>query len=242
MLEKIKEKKSSIVLVVVVMLLLIAAGLFFKLNGLNKANIYGKNSDITMDSDYIIPNVPYYGIHNNLKGHFGNTVNSAFSIATYWNPGLIESLETGGKVIDIKNINDAEAVFVKAGFVVQTLKLSLTDLKKYINPEVRTPLLLFLPLDAKQPDEVMDYAATVLIGINEKEQKLTFHDFWLGNNYEMSYDKFNQLENRLPVEQRNSYTLIQPNNLDEKLKEISQRKIVAYPARTEVMLCSVVSW
>ncbi|MCH7832353.1 MAG: hypothetical protein IIC55_05720 [Proteobacteria bacterium] len=52
-----------------------------------------------------------------------------------------------------------------------------------INSEVKTPLVLFLALSANQPIEPpYYYPATVLIGIDEPEQKLIFSSYWLGNN------------------------------------------------------------
>ena len=206
----------------------------------------------SVSENYIIPGVPYYGIHNHIGstshmiGNFagGDSIASALEILEYWNPGQNNfsyvsdvlykgsSAANGFSFIATSNFTN---LFSQQGFSVQSKKLSLSDVGKYINSKTRVPLLLFLPISPDQPDMITYYPATVLFGINEKDQKLTFHSYWLGNNYEISFDEFNQLESRLPAGLQNMYMVIQPKNLNEKVQEIAQRKIENYPARTSVM-------
>lgn len=231
MLDKIRENKLFVGISLVIILFIVIIS-FWSVK--NYKTLISNKLDI-MNSAYIIPGVPYYGVHNHFAGYLEGNTNSVFSVIEYWNPGLIESLKAKKNNLYVGNLSEVSTIFGKENFTAQTIKLSLSDLKKYINPEIKTPLLLSLPISVDQPITVKYYPLTLLIGINEKEQKLIFHNYWLGNNYEISYNEFNQLENSLPISQRNLYVVIQPTNLNEKLKEISQRKIEAYPARTSIM-------
>lgn len=230
MLDGIKEKKIVVGLLGLLICLIILTGLFLKLNSLGKIK-----SDINMGVSYIIPGVPYYGAQNYLKGCDSPSCNAVASIFEYWNPGSVDVLEVNNKFNSGGTFKGITYFFSQKGFSAQTVRLNLDDFKNYVNSKDKIPLLFFLPNDVNQPDGVDYYPATILIGINEKTRILTFHNYWLGNNYEMSYDKFNQLENKLQPDRRGLYIIVQPKNLNEKLKEIAQRKIDEYPNKTSVM-------
>lgn len=243
-----ETKNKKIVWLVALVVILLASGIYFifMLKNINK----NEQAAVSTGS-YIVPNVPYFGMYDH-KGSFslvcgytgGDFCISALEILEYWNPGqnnirtvcdrLNEGISDQGSAALVAYSNLVQ-MFSEKGFSAQMITLSLNDLKKYVNSEAKTPLMLFLPISNDQPDSILYYPATVLIGVDEKEQRLTFHSYWLGNNYELSFDDFNQLENRLQPDQRNAYIVIQPKNLDEKLKEISERKVMAYPARTSIM-------
>jgi len=242
-----ETKNKKIFWLVALGAILLASGVYFivMLKNINK------NEQVASAGAYTVPNVPYFGMYDH-KGSFsfvcgymsGDFCISALEILEYWNPGqnnirsvcdrLGEGISDSESAVRVAPYNLTQ-MFDEKGFSVEFINISLADLKKYINPKSRTPLLLFLPISTDQPDTVPYYPATVLIGVDEKEQKLTFHSYWLGNNYELSFDDFNQLQNRLQPDQRNAYVVIQPKNLDEKLKEVSERKVETYPARTSIM-------
>ncbi|MFA7319312.1 MAG: tetratricopeptide repeat protein [Parcubacteria group bacterium] len=192
---------------------------------------------VSTKNAYLISGVPFYGVHNHFDRSLSVPVNSVASIMEYWEPGRSSSSDMQEVISKQQGgaMNEVVSFFSRRDFSAKVLKLPLTDLKKYINPEVKTPLLLFLPISVDQPAALAYAPSAVMIGLDEKEQKLTFHNYWLGNNYEMSFDEFNQLENKLRPDQRDMYIVVQPKDLDEKLKGISGRKTENYPARTEIM-------
>ena len=203
-----------------------------------------KNKNMSLDDltrtvskkeNYVIPGVPYYGAQNYLKGCGSPSCNSVAAIMEYWNPGGVDASEIDGKFSNGGTASGIISFFSQKGFSAQEVKLTTDDFSKYINPEEKTPLLLFLPLNVSQPDVLGYYPATILIGVDENSHMLTFHNYWLGNNYELSYDAFNQLESKLSPDRRNSFVVIQPSNLSDKLKEVAERKIANYPPKTSVV-------
>lgn len=230
--EKIKTNKKIVIPIAVLLILVLGiAGYFIW----HKAGF--------QKTDYVIPGVPYSGIYNH-KGNLAeiNPIVPApvLSIAEYWNPGKVDS----GKFNDffraqkgtITNAQRIKQFFDEiGGYDAKAEHLEIRDLKKYINPETRTPLLLFLPVSSDQPAEVTFYPATLLIGIKETEGKLVFHDYWLGNNYEMTFDEFNKRWKKMRPDMRNLYLAIQPSNLKDKLKEIQGKASSSYPGRTLTM-------
>ena len=234
-----KIKKFFWPAVIIVFIMVITAGMFIFM--LKK--ISNKEQPMSTDSGYLIPNVPYFGIYNHRKelvripsGYLKNTsCDSVLSILEYWNPGQNNFLTVCDSLQKKSGKNEFIQIFEENNLTAKSVSLSLSDLKKYINSESKTPLILFLPIANDQPDSVAFTPVNIIIGIDEKNQKLIFHNYWLGNNYEMTFDEFNQLENKLQPNRRNKYIVAQPKNLDEKLREISQRKIEVYPNRTETM-------
>ena len=245
-----KNKKIFWLAGLTVILVLTGLYLFFMFK-----NNFNKNEMAVETENFTVLGVPYFGIYNHkgslsgLGGYSGGdyTCAAVLEVLEYWNPGqndfraVCDDLSRGVFTANQDNFSPIPSdnfaqVFSQNNLAVENVKLSVSDLGKYINPEMKTPLIaLFLPITSDQPNSIEYAIPSVLIGINEKEQKLTFHNYWLGNNYEISYDEFNQLENKLPENQRNSYIVVQPKNLDEKLQEIAKRKIENYPTRTEVM-------
>lgn len=220
----------------IIVLSLFAIGSFL----IPKKNMFSdlqKTDDVSVKSAYLISGVPFYGALNHFDRNLSVPVNSVASIMEYWEPGRSNSSDMQEVISKQQGgvMNEIVSFFSQRDFSAEVLKLSINDLKKYINPEVKTPLLFFLPISTDQPAALAYAPSAVLIGLDEKDQKLTFHSYWLGNNYEISFDEFDQLKNKLRPDQRDMYVVVQPKNLDEKLKEISERKMENYPARTEVM-------
>jgi len=230
--EKIKtNKKLAISIAVLLVLVLGIAGYFFW----NKAAL--------QKTEYVIPGVPYSGIYNH-KGNLAEinpTVPSpVISIGEYWSQGKSDPNKLNGffraqkgsytSAQKIKQFFDQTG-----GYDAKVERLEIKDLKKYINPETRTPLLLFLPVSSDQPTEVTFYPATLLIGIKEAESKLVFHDYWFGNNYEMTFDEFNKRWEKMRPDMRNLYLVVQPSNLKDKLNEMKNKTFSPYPGRTLTM-------
>jgi tetratricopeptide (TPR) repeat protein len=191
-------------------------------------------------TDYLIQGVPYAGIFNH-KGKiasFGlrDSQAAVYSIMEYWNPGKNNPEEINsfmGKLIGRKN-EDILDFFEKKHSGEYSVKIvnfsKIADFKSYINPNSKTPLLIALPVDSQQPANIYN-PIKILIGISEHRKILTFHDFWLGNNYEMTFGDFDKLANK----SGKKFIAIQPANLKEKLKELASRQVLQYPARTKTM-------
>lgn len=194
--------------------------------------------------DYTIPGVPYIGIYNHsgeLSNLSGDTASAVASILEYWNPEKNNLVGINQAIMSRTGILIGENTVMNlirndyGNYKVEKVKIEINEIKKYINPKIKTPLFLFLPIDKDQPLIITYYPATVLIGIKESEQKLVFHNYWLGNNYEVTYDDFNKLQERMRPDERNFYLVIQPKNLKEKIREINQRTTSSYPERTSIM-------
>jgi tetratricopeptide (TPR) repeat protein len=224
-----EKKKLGIVatIVVVLVLLLIGIAYVFKNNFFSKTN-------------YIIQGVPYIGIFNH-KGDlasFGlsDTQAAIYAIMEYWDPGKNNPNEINSYLGKLKRKSYADVIgfFNKKHSGEYSARLvdfkKATDFEKYINSSSKTPLLILLPIDAQQP--IDNYKpAKILIGIEENRKVLTFHDFWLGNNYEINFDDFD----KLAAKSKGKFIAIQPTNLNEKLQELSSRSMPSYSARTTVM-------
>jgi len=197
--------------------------------------------------NYTIPGVPYYNIwdHRGEAAYFtGETAAAIFSVLDYWNPGITKPVETdkffkierrATNSVGAEDVNNYIDLIAKDQYVIKSVVLEKNEIKQYINPEAKTPLLVYLPISEEQPIELSYYPVVVVIGVNEFEGKITVHDFWLGNNREISFDELSKLWERKKPEQRNEYFVIQPKNLKEALAVINTRKIELYPTRTALM-------
>lgn len=194
---------------------------------------------------YTIPGVPYIGVHNRV-GEQSYVVSdpsaAVMSILEYWNPGKHNFREITNEIRQnivggLSTIDHIENYILSLGdYTVEQKRLTIDEIKEYINSKVKTPPFLFLPLTASQPAEPpYYYPATVLIGIDEPEQKVIFSSYWLGNNYEISFDEFQILQNRMLSDDRNKYLIIQPKNLPTALAKLKNLEETSYPPRGIIM-------
>jgi tetratricopeptide (TPR) repeat protein len=204
-----------------------------------------KNSKNGESGNYIIPNISYIGLYNHTgqNGYLGYDKSSTMAmLLEYWNPGMnnfdhvrraFSVLQENKSLPSLTNV--ASVVQGLGDYSTKTEHLEISELKKYINSETRTPLILFLPISTDQPTDIAYRPLTLLIGQNDTDKKLIFHDFWMGNNYEISYDKFNKLQERMRAEERNNYLIAQPKNFSEAIKNIKKRSASPYTGRTKLM-------
>ncbi|MFH0929857.1 MAG: tetratricopeptide repeat protein [Candidatus Moraniibacteriota bacterium] len=230
----LKKNKINTILVLLIVAALLVVGGFF---------VVKKWKPLSKQSNYTIPNVPYMGLYNHVGeyGYLGQKTSSAAAamVLEYWNPGsnnFDEIRRSFAPVGQDRTIDGVGEVIAKLGdYSVQKKYLEISDLGQYINPNSRTPLLVFLPLSKDQPKDVIYYPANLLIGINDIERKLTLHSFWHGNNYELSYDEYNELLGAMLPDLRNYYLIVQPKNLEDSIGKIRERRVEAYPKRTNIM-------
>ncbi len=223
----------KILLFVFLGVIILALIVFFAWNHWRTKNMIQENP-LAQKIDYIIPGVPYYGIYNHKESASFLSTDKPAAIASvleYWNPGknnfqtidqffpnLVERKEFDKPRSwdEIKNFVNSQG-----NYVTEIEELIIDDLKKYVNPKTKTPVIITLAIDQNQPVNIPYYTMKVLIGIKESEQKLVFHDFWFGNNYELTYDEFNKLAEKTNPRFKNKYLVIQPKDINNKLKEIN---------------------
>lgn len=229
-----KTFRWIVILVLSVIVLAVVIGISWRI--LSKKDIFIKRID------YVIPGVPYIGIYNHkgkLKRLAYDRDSAVASVLEYWSPRENDfvKIRKGLVVFKQKKGPDYLASFVNGlgGVQAEVKNLKLEELRNYISSSTRMPLITFTAISENQPPESRYYPARVLIGLKESEKKLIFHDYWLGNNYEVSFDEYNRLLEKTPLELRNKYVIIWPKNLSNKLKEVQNRSIIPYPQRTEIM-------
>ncbi|MBI2618288.1 tetratricopeptide repeat protein [Candidatus Kaiserbacteria bacterium] len=205
-------------------------------------------ADISKDTplgtfNYTIPGVPYFSLYN----HVGNvsylildTDAALASILEYWNPseynftGLLRKISTNAKNPFITLLDLENYVLELDNYVTKQEYLGISDIKKYVNQEVKTPLLLFSAYDVNQLPGALYYPLSVIIGINESEQTLTLHNYWLGNNYKISFEDFATLQER-KLGEKNIYLIIQPKTFKNTLLRLKENESIIYPERGVIM-------
>lgn len=233
----IKIKNIIIVISAIIVIVLIIAITLMK-----TGSPLSKNS--SNNADFVVSGVPYFGIYNHKGKTIGGATDTAATVASvleYWYPGE-NNLKEIGKTIITKNgdafigsdaINNYINYAYKDKLTIREEKLDLNGLKKYINSDTRTPLIAFLPVSNDQPSDVAYHPAAVVIGMKETEKKVVLHDYWQGNNYEISYADF---EKRLGGSgNQGQFIVIQPVNLKGTLVKLAKISPAPYPARTDMM-------
>ena len=232
------RKKYLIAGLAVVVLFVLAGG--YLLSAKRKALTGSSTAKLV---NYTIPDVPYFGLYNHIgKNSYLGQKTSASAIAMlleYWNPGennfdeIRRSFDPRKQEVSMDDVK--KAIDMMGDYSTKGEHLEMGELGKYINTEKKTPLLLFLPLDKNQAVDVEYNSTNILIGVNSTEKKLILHSYWFGNNYEMSFDEYNELLKKMAPALRNYYIVVQPKNLQVALESIDKRASVPYPARTSVM-------
>ncbi|HPN96413.1 MAG TPA: tetratricopeptide repeat protein [Candidatus Moranbacteria bacterium] len=204
-------------------------------------------STIRSEVNYVIEGVPYNGLHNHKEkaAFISNDLSAAvFSILEYWNPEKNDVVlvdyylkAQSGRMITPDRINDFFGFYKSKDDYEkpQVIDLDINEFKKYVNQEKKIPLILMMPLSGEQTEEIPFNPVWVLIGIKDAERKLVLHNYWQGNNYEISFDDFNKIKEIGQKTGGSACVLVQPKNLSEKIKEINKRNIAPYKPRTSVM-------
>lgn len=158
------------------------------------------------------------------------------TVLRYWgqNPDLSDVNDVffpGSNKVSYNGLSDYAQ---KTELTARVQKLQTpSDLKKFINPEVRTPLIARM-LIAPAPDIARD--SWVIIGVSEEKQKITVHSWYNGNNQEISFQDLDRFWQNTSAEDRYQYLVIQPTreNFKEAIKKIPTNP-AAYPPRLKIM-------
>ena len=191
---RINRKTWVIAVIVVIVLIGISFFLYFRYK--NSAS-QRTPSVASQGASYIIPDVPYYNAINGIR--FSITAAAIYSILQYWGDtstdpiALSDTYPNSGSY----TFDQIAAYFESKGLNAQQLPLkTIDDLRKYINQDAKTPLFVFqypslyIPLNSLG---VFGRYARVVIGLDDTDQTVIVHDYWLGNNFGISYGDFLQL-------------------------------------------------
>lgn len=225
------------------LLVVAAVALFIALGGYFLKNKHAQNYQAGTRENYVIPGVPYFGKHNQ-KGDAayisGDSQSALASVLKYWDPEGTDLKDIYDYMSQMGNFTSPEQLrnyfYSKKGYLVSSFELkSIDDIRQFVNPDKKTPLIAFLPVGPDQPSSIRYRPASVIIGVKDDERKIVLHSYWFGNNYELSYDDLEKMKTVLPSGGKLSLVVIVPENSADKLKEIAKRSANPYPARTSVM-------
>lgn len=196
-------------------------------------------------TDYIIPGVTPITMYTENIGHFPNMHDSRVAavemILGYWGDHVnFDDIKKHANIktfftnlpVESRSVLRKE-FFGNQGYISNVLTLRTPkELKQYINPQTRTPLLLVAPLS---PQTSTIPEAWILIGIKERSQTYVFHQFYLGNNIELTFDEFDKLWATSPYASiRNEYVVIWPQNKEERLAKLRNEPSVPYSPLPQV--------
>ncbi len=149
--------------------------------------------------NYLIPGVPYNGFYN-LYFHQADLTAVPFimSILGYWGDQrfdlsyLKEKFPRGEffSSLEIKEFFEENGYSV-FNWLSQEAGGELEQVKEFVNPESKTPVIVFQKSLLDPENFTAGYR--LVIGIFDKDEKVVVHDNYLGNNYEISYNDFKMM-------------------------------------------------
>lgn len=192
--------------------------------------------------NYLIPGVPYYGFYNHyfqlqleLPRSNPTVLSSVVTLLAYWGDNrfdladLAEEFPSGG----LFSTKEMEEFFIKNDYQTyrwtsRTAGGEIDEIKKFINPGKKVPVIIFQRASFEPVSPFLRYHLG--IGVFDQDQKIVVHDYYFGNNYEISYDDFEEMFSP----NARSILAVWPS---EELKEIIEEPNhqVAYPVRLENM-------
>lgn len=200
----------------------------------------------TEKTNYLISDVPYYGFYNlYFKTDYAPPIGAVSDVLGYWGD---KRLTLGEQLAQLPanrkkpdgsyertSILDLENFFRKNGYEASSAALNKPDeavneIKKYVNSDKKMPVIIAQKLvpEVLSEDEKR-WGFRVVIGIFEDTKKILVHDYFFGNNYEISFDDFQKMLRG----GTNALLAVWPS---EKIKEsLAIPQTFKYPARTQSM-------
>jgi hypothetical protein len=149
----------------------------------------------TQGTSYVIPDVPYVNIINGFR--FSDTAAAMFSILKYWGDtstdliALSNAYPNGGIYYTTTTPDRIGPYFDGKGLNTLRVQLkTIDDMRKYINKDAKVPLLVFQKPSISISSYIFGFRARVVIGLDDIKKTVIVHDYWLGNNFEISYSDF----------------------------------------------------
>ena len=217
------NNKRNIILITLLLLILLGGGVYYFLF-FTKVN-------------YLIPGVPYYGFYN-LFFQAANTPNvaSLMSILGYWGDERYSNYDLQKYLARSSATATPPTMlsfFKTAGYETyqwnspQNTGGEIKEIKKFINPKQKIPVIVF---QKHFTGGILDVWPRVVIGIFDDEKKVIVYDHFLGNNYEISEQDF---ENMFLPNVRTILAVWPSEELKKSLKNPDYS--VSYPQRLEAM-------
>lgn len=186
--------------------------------------------------EHLIEGVPYFGVYtgSSLGTADGNTT---LSLVSYWGDNRFDSqsiLDTFSLSIDDQTFRDVDIFFTanfltEEGYDTEVFPLEDSDQLKYLIAN-NTPVYVTQGLAADAPEELATHR--LYIGYSDEREVFIVHDSIFGNNYEMSYGEYREVNRGDHV-----YMMIATPGaqLTEGLSLIEPGTGEAYPQRLGIM-------
>lgn len=217
--------------IITVFLLLVGASYFLYFNVVSKA--------------YLIPAVPDYTFYTVGYNLVENSMGSRTELSPlkavldmvfdYWSgqKNYLKVYPDGlGNFNKIWKLSDLADFARSQGFEAEVLTAkNVKDLHKFINANERTPIIVIQPpsLNYMKFPKATFRTFRLVIGLDDRRQRVITHDFTFGNNYEISYGEFEKLWQST----NKSYLVIRPKDYKERIKFMPAKS--SYPQRIPAM-------
>lgn len=225
------QKKKFLILAVLFAAIVIAGSFYYWfLRGANQLS----------QVNHLIPGVPYYGIYNHkFDFRFDNAISLAASVASilgYWGDNRFSLKDLVEQFPPNKfHTSEVYKFFSDNGYEIGRGMeagegLTINRIKMFVNERRNIPLIVYqVPLDSQESLPVVGIHR-VVIGLFDKDEKVVLHDYYFGNNYEISYTDFEKMFQL----HRGAVMAVWPSaELASKLKKESSPP--SYSKRTEAM-------
>lgn len=162
-----------------------------------------------LNANYLIPGVPYYGFYNHFFDADSAIVTSTAEILAYWGDNRFNTKFLAGYFFSSPEGNVATAT---PSLIYSTLDIQkffkdngyetyrwaspeaggeIKEIKIFVNLFKKIPVIVYQKYST-DPERVSK-GFRVVIGVSDKEKKITVHDHYFGNNYEISYEDFEKM-------------------------------------------------
>jgi tetratricopeptide (TPR) repeat protein len=184
--------------------------------------------------DYVIPDIPYFGHYSSDPGPFVTSAGAVLGIldAYWWNANL-ESLEkVNQQFSDMTYRYDLEYLsrYINKRFgapMARTVNIkNVKEMRRFLNPEQRTPLVIAQKLVSDQGYEGKTTFFRLVIGVIDSQRKVIVHDYYFGDSYEISYQDFEKMWDGVPDAWR--VLVARPDDFQSALAQLEGKRI--YPA------------
>lgn len=181
--------------------------------------------------DYVILDVPYLGLYSGTI-LWNDSQTSAAMLLRYWGDGRVD-LKTITKELPTGTLTSFDSLsefFRRYGYRAEVHEFrGIKELSKFINPQVKTPLIMLRRL-SHRTDLPPIYTFSVLLGIRGSREELIFHDNIYGNNYRITFSEFEDLLQGVG----RKFLAVQPTpEIKNQLRPVWEDK--PYPLRRNIM-------
>ncbi len=156
--------------------------------------------------NYLITGVSYYGFYNFWSQRIdSNIITSVMEVLGYWGDKRITLADLQKQFPIPKDLStDPISIYqIKKFFEDNGYKTSvwvsakpgdeISEIKKFVNQDKKIPVIVYQERSLDDQSKTKNYR--VVIGLFDQDKKIVVHDFYWGNNFELSYEEFNKYFN-----------------------------------------------